>query len=58
MPARSGQIQAGLTLDFPSSPRGGVAVLLEGANGQMPNLDFVNIVNRHLGTPLPLSLNS
>ena len=55
----SGVIQAGLNLDFGnSSTYSGVGVQSEGTNGQMPNLDLINVLSR-VAAPdgIPLSLH-
>jgi len=61
---RTGQIQLGLNLEIPFVSIGSLGLLIEGANGRMPNLDLVNTVVRaaaaervplHLfDTPTPL----
>ncbi|XP_052231014.1 glycosylphosphatidylinositol anchor attachment 1 protein-like [Dreissena polymorpha] len=51
LPARSGQIQAALNLEIPDSNIQFMNIKMEGLNGQLPNLDLVNLVvrlcNRH-----------
>ncbi|XP_071116541.1 glycosylphosphatidylinositol anchor attachment 1 protein-like [Haliotis cracherodii] len=46
LPGRSGQIQAALNLEIPPEKTAYLNIKLEGINGQLPNLDFVNLVVR------------
>lgn len=43
---RGGAIQAGLNLELHSAKVGYIDVKLSGLNGQLPNLDLVNLVHR------------
>ncbi|GFR89960.1 glycosylphosphatidylinositol anchor attachment 1 protein [Elysia marginata] len=46
LPARSGPIQAAVNLELPAEDVSYYNLLLEGLNGQLPNLDLVNLVVR------------
>ena len=46
MPARSGPIQAAINLEIPEGNIKYFNVKIEGLNGQLPNLDLVNLVVR------------
>ena len=46
LPGRSGSIQAALNLELGTDAVNRINVKLEGLNGQLPNLDLVNTVNR------------
>lgn len=46
MPGRSGQIQAALNLEIPDGNIKYFNIKIEGLNGQLPNLDLVNLVVR------------
>lgn len=46
MPGRSGQIQAAVNLEVPDANIKYFNVKIEGLNGQLPNLDLVNLVVR------------
>ncbi|KAK3772867.1 hypothetical protein RRG08_024052 [Elysia crispata] len=46
LPARSGPIQAAVNLELPAQDVSYYNLLLEGLNGQLPNLDLVNLVVR------------
>ncbi|XP_053401359.1 glycosylphosphatidylinositol anchor attachment 1 protein-like [Mercenaria mercenaria] len=46
LPGRSGQIQAAINLEVPDSNIKYFNVKIEGLNGQLPNLDLVNLVVR------------
>ena len=43
---RGGLLQAAINLEFDAMRFGGISVLTEGINGQLPNLDLVNVVNK------------
>ena len=49
LPARAGSIQAAINLEFSSEFPTHVNLKLEGLNGQLPNLDLVNLVSRLVG---------
>jgi len=44
--ARAGAIQAAINLEFHSLKIGHIDVKVEGLNGQLPNLDLVNLIHR------------
>ncbi|XP_052818191.1 glycosylphosphatidylinositol anchor attachment 1 protein-like [Mya arenaria] len=46
LPARSGQIQAAINLEIPDGNIRYMNVKMEGLNGQLPNLDLINLVVR------------
>jgi len=46
LPARAGSIQAAVNLELASEFPTHLNVKIEGLNGQLPNLDLVNLVNR------------
>jgi len=46
LPARAGSIQAAVNLELSSEFPTHLNVKIEGLNGQLPNLDLVNLVNR------------
>lgn len=46
---RSGQIQAAINLEIPDSNIKYFNVKMEGLNGQLPNLDLINLVVRLCG---------
>ena len=46
LPGRSGQIQAAINLEIPDANIKYFNVKIEGLNGQLPNLDLVNLVVR------------
>ncbi|XP_067937924.1 glycosylphosphatidylinositol anchor attachment 1 protein-like [Watersipora subatra] len=46
LPARGGLLQGAVNLEFESLNFDGVDVLIEGINGNMPNLDLPNVVHR------------
>jgi len=46
LPARAGSIQAAINLELSSEFPTHLNVKIEGLNGQLPNLDLVNLVNR------------
>lgn len=43
---RGGLLQAAINLEFEALRFGGISVLTEGLNGQLPNLDLVNVINK------------
>lgn len=43
---RAGSIQAAINLEFPSFDLDHINVKIEGLNGQLPNLDLVNLIQR------------
>jgi len=49
LPARAGSIQAAINLEFSSEFPTHVNLKIEGLNGQLPNLDLINLVNRLVG---------
>jgi len=49
LPARAGSIQAAINLEFSSEFPTHVNFKIEGLNGQLPNLDLINLVNRLVG---------
>lgn len=49
LPAHSGSIQAAINLELPSNTVSYINVKIEGINGQLPNLDLVNVVTRLCG---------
>ncbi|XP_012253852.2 glycosylphosphatidylinositol anchor attachment 1 protein [Athalia rosae] len=46
LPGRAGSIQAAINLEMHSLKIGSIDVKVEGLNGQLPNLDLVNLANR------------
>ncbi|XP_071447710.1 glycosylphosphatidylinositol anchor attachment 1 protein [Hetaerina americana] len=46
LPGRGGSIQAAVNLEIHSERVGSIDVKVEGLNGQLPNLDLVNLVHR------------
>ena len=46
LPARAGSIQAAINLEIAEPSMTHFNVKVEGLNGQLPNLDLVNLVNR------------
>ena len=49
LPARAGSIQAAINLEFSSEFPTHVNLKIEGLNGQLPNLDLINLDNRLVG---------
>jgi len=47
--ARAGQIQAAVNIELSSIPVSHVDIRIEGLNGQLPNLDLVNLAHRLCG---------
>ncbi|KAK3744477.1 hypothetical protein QZH41_012881, partial [Actinostola sp. cb2023] len=44
--SHSGSIQAAINMEISNSSIGGFDILEEGINGQLPNLDLINMVER------------
>ena len=49
LPARAGSIQAAINLEFASEFPTHINLKIEGLNGQLPNLDLINLVSRLVG---------